>query len=280
MAHLDQVSWARLLTVYRRRAGMTKTQLARGLLVTVGYVSKLEAGQKPPPEGQRDSLCELLNLSEEEGRHFHIQAELERTDPTALKYLLQAGDLKSSAAEPAVALQELEGDTTDQTLPIVPVINKVAAGYPQDFTDLDYPVGVAEEYISVPDVSDPNAFAFYVHGDSMQPQFPPGTLLIASPNTASFDGDPCFVRFSATSKVSGCTFKQVYFMRNGRIRLVPMNHSYQEQVYDQHDVSGLWPVIRHYGRISRQSENTSRRTRTARGRTSGQRGTRTRAAAG
>ena len=42
---------------------------------------------------------------------------------------------------------------------LVPVINKVAAGYPVDFNDLDYPVGIADDYVRCPDIYDPNAFA-------------------------------------------------------------------------------------------------------------------------
>ena len=32
----------------------------------------------------------------------------------------------------------------------IPVINKVAAGYPAEFTDLDYPLNVADEYVDAP----------------------------------------------------------------------------------------------------------------------------------
>jgi len=40
---------------------------------------------------------------------------------------------------------------------LVPIIYKVAAGYPADFNDLDYPAGVADDYVSCTDVHDPNA---------------------------------------------------------------------------------------------------------------------------
>src|SRR5688500_9802060 len=53
----------------------------------------------------------------------------------------------------------------------VPVINRVSAGYPKDFTDLSYPKGVAEGYVGCPDVPDPDAFAARVHGDSMTPKY-------------------------------------------------------------------------------------------------------------
>jgi len=281
MGPADQTSWAELLKRYRHRAGLTKTAVARGMCVTVGYVSKLESGQRPPPEGVRDTICELLHLTADEAQHFHIRAELERTDPNAVKYLLRLGELNTAGGDYSEhSAETFEPDHDEHSLALIPIINKVAAGYPEDFTDLDYPAGIAEEYISVPDVADPNAFAFYVHGDSMEPGFPQGEILVASPNSAPFEGDPCFVRFSATSKVTGSTFKCIYFTSGGKIRLVSTNHHYREQVYDHHDVDGVWPVIRRYGRIPRTTAKSARRKSRSRSRTSGQDGGRASAAAG
>ena len=65
----------------------------------------------------------------------------------------------------------IEPDTAPQLKPgqLVPVINKVAAGYPADFDDLGYPVGYADDYVRCPDLHDPNVFAVRVVGDSMVP---------------------------------------------------------------------------------------------------------------
>ncbi len=40
----------------------------------------------------------------------------------------------------------------------IPVVNKVAAGYPSEFTDLGYPARVADDYVRVPDLDDADAF--------------------------------------------------------------------------------------------------------------------------
>src|SRR4030042_4716159 len=42
---------------------------------------------------------------------------------------------------------------------LIPVINRVAAGYPVDFDDLEYPAGFADDYVRCPDIDDPHAFA-------------------------------------------------------------------------------------------------------------------------
>jgi len=265
MGFPDLTTWGRLLAEYRRKAGLSKSALARLTGVTISYISKLENGKKPPPEDQRWLFCEALGLGDDQARDFHIQAEKERADPTTLKYLMMLVDSInesrdndiSSAGDGRHILQEMDNSSTE--LHSIPIINKAAAGYPQEFTDLDYPIGVADGYIAVPDVSDPNAFGFYAAGDSMEPDFPDHILLIASPNTPAFDGDPCFVRFSPLCEAGGCTFKRAYFMKDGKVRLVPINRKYEEKIYNRDEITGLWPVVRSYGKVNRGAEGISGR---------------------
>ena len=96
----------------------------------------------------------------------------------------------------------------------VPIINKVAAGYPREFTDLGYPVGIADDYVSVPaELADPNAFGLRVVGDSMAPKYAEGNVVIFSPAASVASGDDCFVRFAPDSRASAdeSTFKRVFF---------------------------------------------------------------------
>ncbi len=274
----EETSWSDMLAEYRRAAGLSKSALARLVGVSIGYISKLESGKRPPPEYQRNLFCEALGLDERASLSFHIKAELERADPVTIKYLLKmrdetSGDSTDILVSDYVNVRDNRISADDSEyhetgLHRIPIINKTAAGYPQEFTDLDYPVGIADSYISVPDVTDPNAFGFYVSGDSMEPDFPDGTLLIASPNTIPFDGDPCFVRFSPVCKVDGCTFKRAYFTKDNRIRLVPINRRYEEQVYPRDEITGLWPVIRSYVKVNRNPDGLTRRKPNLSGRTS------------
>ncbi len=251
--NLPQTDWAQMLRQFRQRAGLSKSALARAASVSVGYISKLEFSQRPPPEAQRNSLAEVLNLSQQERLMFHVRAELQRADPKCLKYLELAwhkGHVQSPGpVSESQTDQQAQGQYSGRA---VPIINKVAAGYPREFTDLDYPTGLADAYVAVPDITDPNAFAFYVFGDSMQQDYPSGTLLIASPNSPAYDGDACFVRFDPSAKVTGCTFKRVYFGRHGIIRLVAINQKYPEQTYPREQINGIWPVVRQYRAIDRR----------------------------
>jgi len=72
----------------------------------------------------------------------------------------------------------------------VPVLNSISAGELLEWTDQGYPVGWADEWIEVDTgVTDPNAFALKVHGDSMEPEFKEGEYVVVSPNTQWENGD-------------------------------------------------------------------------------------------
>lgn len=123
----------------------------------------------------------------------------------------------------------------------VPVINKVAAGYPTEFTDLGYPVGVADEYVYCPGVEDPNAFAIRVCGDSMEPRYHEGDILIISPAVPVASGDDCFVRIEANHET---TFKRVFFDPDDTIRLQPLNERYPPQVVPRTDIAALYRAVK------------------------------------
>jgi SOS-response transcriptional repressor LexA len=120
----------------------------------------------------------------------------------------------------------------------IPVINRVAAGYPREFTDLDYPRAVADEYIAVPDLTDPDAFAARVVGDSMEPDYREGEIVVFSPALDTPSGSDCFVRLERDNET---TFKRIYLEDEGRtIRLQPLNSRYPPRTVDREDVAGLY----------------------------------------
>jgi len=123
---------------------------------------------------------------------------------------------------------------------LVPVINKVAAGYPRDFNDLDYPVGIADDYIRCPDVHDPNAFAVRVVGDSMEPKFHEGDIVIFSPAVEVSSGDDCFIRFTMPHET---TFKRVFFESKDKVRLQPRNDKYAPSIVEGKRINGIYRAI-------------------------------------
>jgi len=122
----------------------------------------------------------------------------------------------------------------------VPLINRVTAGGPGEFTDLDYPVRIADEYVPCPPTGDAQQFAARVVGDSMAPQFADGDTVVFAPNRAPRSGQPCFVRFADTNET---TFKAFYVEPDGMIRLQPLNPAYCPQRVRPEAISGLYPAV-------------------------------------
>lgn len=127
----------------------------------------------------------------------------------------------------------------------VPLINKVAAGYPSDFTDLDYPARVADEFIPCPDLRDPQAFAARVVGESMYPDYREGDVVVFSPAASIAPGSDCFVRLEPDHQT---TFKRVFFdggkpEESAMVRLQPLNPSYPPMTVPRERVAGMYRAV-------------------------------------
>lgn len=148
---------------------------------------------------------------------------------------------REGAASPRFGMEPLA-----RALPVeVPLINKVAAGYPREFTDLGYPARVADEYVRCPDVHDPDAFAARVVGDSMSPEYREGDVIVFSPAREVKGGSDCFVRLERDAET---TFKRVYFETGPAgeelIRLQPINNAHAPRVLPREDVAGLYAAVK------------------------------------
>ncbi|MDQ3441277.1 MAG: XRE family transcriptional regulator [Planctomycetota bacterium] len=260
----------------RRRLGLTLDELAGRTGISKPYLSLIETGRVPnPPSDEK-----LRRLEQSLGfptGELLTQAHLHRT-PKDVRVMLQrlltekkaerggngaAAASTSSSATATIDLDEayLSGvlhqfvEASSENVErvstnSVPVINRVSAGYPQDFTDLNYPKGVADDYVGCPDLQgDKDAFAARVHGDSMTPKYRQGDIVIFSPAAPPKSGDDCFVRFAD----GHTTFKRVFFESDPKgqavLRLQPRNEKYRPQVVASADVSGLYKALFRYERV-------------------------------
>ena len=187
----------------------------------------------------------------EEGLPADVRQEYESAEAENQKWRHIAKnfiDKKADANRLTELLAESDLNIEQEKLPLapgrlVPVINKVSAGYPTDFNDRDYPVGIADDYIRGPDLHDPNTFAVRVVGDSMEPKFHEGDIVIFSPATEVHNGDDCFVRFAMPHET---TFKRVFFESDNQIRLQPRNEKYSPTIVDGKRINGLYrAVVKH-----------------------------------
>ena len=273
----------------RRRLGLTLDELAGRTGISKPYLSLIETGRvpNPPSDEKLRRLEQTLGFTPGELiTQAHLQRTPRDVRAMLHKLLAQRQEedggskiengkkkgANGTAAAPSLhhpsstsspvnlddaylsgVLQELvdrsSGNVETVATNAVPVINRVSAGYPKDFTDLSYPKGVADEYVGCPDVADADAFAARVAGDSMTPKYAEGDIVIFSPASGVRNGDDCFVRFAD----GHTTFKRVFFESDDRgtsvLRLQPRNERYRPQTVASDQVSALYKAVYKYQRV-------------------------------
>jgi len=244
----------------REELGLTLDEVSGRVGFSKPYLSTIETGKvKNPPSDELLRGLEqtlgfepgvLLHIAHMERLPSDVREKYESAEAENKKWRCIIKDLKKGKDQ-AKQLDELVGGAEQPGPPLVPgrlvpVINKVSAGYPTDFDDLDYPVGMADDYIRCPDVNDPNAFAVRVVGDSMEPRFSEGDIVVFSPAAAVRNGDDCFVRFASPHETM---FKRVFFEPNDMIRLQPRNEKYAPTVVEGRRINGMYRAIAKYERF-------------------------------
>ncbi len=264
--------------------------LAADWLRTPAAIRQLVGGAGTPPHAGRVGGTQETPLTSEETGLTDSPADPpggmpRRPDGTIdLDALMRNQGLRGKSGQGGRSARA-EGNTrpgaadVEGTMPVrpVPLINRVAAGQPAEFTDLGYPAGFADRYLPAPvagggegaggpggEESDAPpeamacAFALRVIGDSMSPEYREGEILLVGPGwdggagaVAPRDGDDCVVRF-ADEENYATTFKRIYFVRDGAaepdaaptgLRLVPLNPAHQEWTVPLEQVTGIYPVL-------------------------------------
>jgi len=243
----------------REELGLTQEVVSAQVGISKPYLSNIETGRakNPPSDGVLRSLERVINFrpgelvklanlvrtpTEVRERYELFEAEIHKLRGVVRD--LRSGSGKNADANiddfetpPAIEASTGVGFSIGG---VVPVINSVSAGYPHNFTDLEYPPGVADEYIRCPDIHDPQAFAARVVGDSMEPDYRQRDIVVFSPNTQPNNGDDCFVRMV---EGEGTTFKRIYMDEEKSIRLQPLNQAYPARAIPREQITGLWPAI-------------------------------------
>lgn len=216
----------------RLERGLSLAALAAAAGCSKAYLSGIENGcyPNPPSQGLLQSLEAALELPE--GRLCRLAQWQATPEPIKAQLSRLRGELQSLRQRDAVVLRD--GCVG------VPLINKVAAGLPAEFTDLEMPVGVADESVPVPATVGRAAFAARIQGDSMHPTYRDGELVVFDPGLQPADGMDCLVRLLPDHTT---TFKRIFFEPGDRLRLVPLNPTYEPLAVPLEQVSGLWPAV-------------------------------------
>lgn len=134
----------------------------------------------------------------------------------------------------------IEGDgirrPVPQTLPLIGFAQAGQAGY---FDDAGWPVGAGWDEIRTPEVTDPHAYALEVSGDSMQPVYRDGDILVVAPDESPRRGDRVVVR-TLDGEVM---VKELLRLSERRVELKSLNPLHEDRSLAREEVEWIARVL-------------------------------------
>ncbi len=121
----------------------------------------------------------------------------------------------------------------------IPLIGFAQAGGDGYFGDSGYPVGGGWDEVSLPEFTDPNAYALEISGDSMEPVFRDGDQVIVSPAAPVRRGDRVVLRTCAGEVMA----KQLARRSARRYELRSLNPAHPDRSFDLSEVSFVHRIV-------------------------------------
>lgn len=119
------------------------------------------------------------------------------------------------------------------------LIGLAQAGGDGFFDDGGYPVGGGWDEISLPEIADPNAYAVEISGDSMEPVFRDGDIVIVSPVAPVRRGDRVVVRTQSGEVMA----KQLVRRSARKLELRSVNPDYRDYAFELTEISWVHRII-------------------------------------
>jgi phage repressor protein C with HTH and peptisase S24 domain len=100
-------------------------------------------------------------------------------------------DATGSSVEEFISLVLSSGDIKKRTIPLIGLAQAGGGGF---FDDGGFPVGAGWDEVDFPNVGDEHSYALEISGDSMQPLFREGDVIVVSPAASIRRGDRVVVK--------------------------------------------------------------------------------------
>ncbi len=199
-------------------------------------------------------------LAAESGRSASGLARLAGLDPTTFnpsKRRATDGRARWPSTESLAKVLAATGATLDdftalvtgaRTLPAsrpqqstrrIPLIGMAQAGGDGFFDDGGYPVGGGWDEVSLPEIGDPNAYALEISGDSMDPVFRDGDMVIVAPGAPIRRGDRVVLRTLKGEVMA----KQLARRSARRIELRSLNTAHPDRGFDLIEVAWVHRIV-------------------------------------
>jgi phage repressor protein C with HTH and peptisase S24 domain len=121
----------------------------------------------------------------------------------------------------------------------IPLIGFAQAGKGGFFDDSGFPAGGSWDEIDVPGVTDQNAYALEITGESMLPVYREGDLIIVSPNTSLRKGDRVVVKTRGGEVMAKILHRQTA----KTIELASFNPEHPPKTYEMNDIDWVARII-------------------------------------
>lgn len=133
----------------------------------------------------------------------------------------------------------VQGEENHTSFRNVPLIGLAQAGANGFFDDAGYPTGGSWDEIPFPDIPDANAYALEITGDSMEPVYRDGDLVLVSPQANIRRGD----RVIAKTVEGEVMAKQLRRRSARRIELQSLNPAYEDRIFEMDEVIWIHRII-------------------------------------
>jgi phage repressor protein C with HTH and peptisase S24 domain len=121
----------------------------------------------------------------------------------------------------------------------IPLIGLAQAGGEGFFDDGGFPVGGGWDEIGLPDIGDPHAYALEISGESMEPVFRDGDLVIVSPGAPIRRGDRVVVRTQKGEVMA----KELKRQSARRVDLRSLNPAHPDYTFDLAELNWMHRIV-------------------------------------
>jgi len=142
----------------------------------------------------------------------------------------------TSVAEFTALLDSAGGGRPERRIPLIGLVQAGSGGF---FDDAGFPVGGGWEEIGFPGVKDENAYAVEITGDSMEPVYRDGDIIIVSPNSTPRRGDRVVVRTKSGEVLAKILKRQTA----QRIELASFNVQHDTIMLPTKDVEWIGRIV-------------------------------------
>ena len=131
---------------------------------------------------------------------------------------------------------------TDGVKPVistVPMIGFAQAGEGGHFDDSGFPVGKGWDEIELPHVTDEQAYALKIAGESMKPTYRPGDIVIVSPSSQIRKGDRIVVK----TRDGEVMVKELRKRTTKTIELKSLNAEHRDRTFPVNDIDWMARIL-------------------------------------